>query len=77
MKKCDICKNYSTTKGITLFRFPKNAIQQAKWVDFVNKPNWQPNTSSYLCCAQFNKSDICRRSERVRLKPNVVPSGTV
>ena len=45
---CDICKSYSTTKGITLFRFPKNAIQRAKWVDFVNKPNWQPNTSSLI-----------------------------
>ena len=46
MKKCDICKNYSTTKGITLFRFPKNAIQRAKWVDFVKKP--ETNKSSSL-----------------------------
>ena len=71
MKNCVSCKNSSLTEGISLFHFPK--ILCKKWIDFVNKPNWNPKTSDRLCSAHFHESDVCK-SQRVRLKPNAVPS---
>ena len=44
----EFCNN-SSAKGYRMKIFPRNAEQRAKWIRNVNRKNWTPTNTSFLC----------------------------
>jgi hypothetical protein len=53
------CSN-KQSKGITLFKFPKDPSLKEKWVKQVQRTRdkWQPTPYSRLCCVHFEESAL-------------------
>ena len=54
------CQNRSFTQGIRMYKFPKDPVVRAKWVQFVrrHRHDFKDPTSEYtsLCSAHFEES---------------------
>ena len=55
MRYCAVknCENNDLTKGISFFHFPKDAERLETWIKFVNCPNFQVKSSSFICSALY------------------------
>ena len=54
--KCCIFKcrsNYAGEESTTVFSFPKDEDLKRRWVKFVNRKDWQPTSSSFICSKHF------------------------
>lgn len=49
-----MCVNL-VTKNI-LYRFPKDPVKCATWVEHIKRKDWQPTAYSRLCSAHFDES---------------------
>jgi len=55
-------------------RFPlENKNILASWTSFVGRTNWQPTATSRICSLHFNNDDYYQASNRLILKPGVLP----
>lgn len=45
-----------------------------EWIKAVNRKNWTPTSSSYVCQLHFNDADFTITKHRRRLKPDVIPT---
>lgn len=55
--------------------FPKDPHRREAWINFVNKPGWEPKPTSVLCSLHFDETCFDRTSPlKVRLLPTALPS---
>ena len=47
--------NYTGDKSVTIFSFPKQEDLNKRWIKFVNRKDWEPTSSSYICIKQFKE----------------------
>lgn len=55
-------------------RFPLNLGLRNQWIKAVKRENWTPGKFTRICSEHFHQDDIIRKSARVRIKENAVPS---
>lgn len=68
------CTNrHQKGSGISFHRFPSNQVLRQKWVDAVNRANWTPTSSSYLCSHHFQDTCFRRINDRNYLLDNSLP----
>ncbi|XP_032683411.1 THAP domain-containing protein 2-like [Odontomachus brunneus] len=72
---CCLC-GFAKTKGRveTFHTFPKHLLQQQKWIDFMNMPNWQPLPNSKLCSKHFSPDCFDRSGKITKLIIMAVPT---
>ena len=54
--KCCVVKCHSYCAGqekLTVFSFPKEEHLRKIWIRFVNRKDWEPTNSSYICIKHF------------------------
>ena len=56
--------------GVSFYRFPADLERRARWVNAVNRKNWQPTGHSWLCSCHF----ISGAKSDDPLSPDSVPS---
>ena len=59
--------------------FPKEEELKKRWIRFVNRKDWEPNSSSYICIKHFEEKhyEKDKTSKRYRLAMNVKPVPTI
>ncbi|KAG8235723.1 hypothetical protein J437_LFUL016358 [Ladona fulva] len=69
------CSNRTET-GHSLKSFPRDPQRRALWTTMVNRKNWIPKNSSYICEIHFddNQWEIPRVDGKKKLKANAVPT---
>ena len=58
MYKCcviDCRSNQAGEEWKTAFSFPKEEILHKRWIKFVNRKNWEPIPSSFICIKYFEE----------------------
>ena len=73
MRYCAVknCENNDLTKGISFFHFPKDAERLETWIKFVNCPNFQVKSSSFICSAHFSPHMLTAQNH---LRPGSIPT---
>lgn len=79
MVSCAACGRTKTKnckdKQITFHRLPKKEEKLNFWIKFINKVDWVPSQSNFLCSLHFAKDCFDRSSTlKVRLKDNALPT---
>ena len=66
---------YTGEKRATVFSFPKEVSLCKIWIKFINRKDWEPTPSSFICIKHFEekyyrkgKNDKCYRLTKT-LKP--------
>ena len=62
------CKNSDRNppdKRVSFFNFSSDAPLRKKWVEFVNRKNWNPVKNSKICSDHFRKDFINPRGPRL------------
>ncbi|XP_071454646.1 uncharacterized protein [Hetaerina americana] len=69
------CSN-RTEDGVCLKVFPRDPVRRAKWAAMVNRKNWTPKDTSYLCEEHFeeNQWEVTRVDGKKKLKSNAIPT---
>lgn len=80
--KCCIvgCRsNYTTAEVNTVFSFPKDVDLRKRWIKFVNRQDWEPTTSSYICKKHFEPKYFKKgeNNKRYRLIKKLKPVPTI
>ena len=64
----DCRSNYAGEERTTVFSFPKEESLRKIWIKFVNRKDWEPTPSSFICIKHFEekyyrkgKNDKCYR----------------
>ncbi|XP_063770430.1 THAP domain-containing protein 5-like [Pseudophryne corroboree] len=66
---------FTKESGKRFYRFPmKNPERLSKWVQAVQRTEWQPSSASRVCSDHFKDKDYILRPGSPRLRPNAVPS---
>ena len=47
--------NYAGEDCTTVFSFPKDEHLRNRWIKFVNRKDWKPTSSSYICIKHFEE----------------------
>uniref|UniRef100_A0A1B6LBM8 THAP-type domain-containing protein n=1 Tax=Graphocephala atropunctata TaxID=36148 RepID=A0A1B6LBM8_9HEMI len=69
------CVNRGKMEGITYHRFPQDEKTRRKWINAINRNNWEPKNHSRICSSHFREADIDRTSLcLVRIRDGAVPS---
>ena len=71
--------NYSGQEPTTVFSFPKDEDIRKRWVKFVNRKDWQPTSSSYICKKHFEPKYYKKgeNNKHHRLNKNMKPVPTI
>ncbi|XP_024888969.1 THAP domain-containing protein 4-like [Temnothorax curvispinosus] len=71
----EFCNN-SSAKGYIMKIFPRDKHRREQWVKNMNRPNWTPTNSSYLCEVHFAPEmwEPNRIDNKRKLKPHAVPT---
>ena len=72
------CSNYTGEESKTVFSFPKEEDLKKRWIKFVNRKDWEPTSSSYICIKYFEEKyhKKGKNSKRYRLAMNMKPFPT-
>ena len=71
--------NYTGEESTTVFSFLKEEDLTKRWVRFVNRNNWKPTSSPYICIKHFEEKyyQIGKNSKCYRSAMNVKPVVTI
>ncbi|XP_077272171.1 uncharacterized protein LOC143902863 [Temnothorax americanus] len=71
----EFCNN-SSAKGYIMKIFPRDKHRREQWVKNMDRPNWTPTNSSYLCEVHFAPEmwEPNRIDNKRKLKPHAVPT---
>ena len=51
----DCRSNKAGEERTTVFSFPKEQILRKRWIKFINRKNWEPTPSSFICMKYFEE----------------------
>lgn len=71
--------NYVGEEKTTVFSFPKDEDLRKRWVKFVNRKDWNPTTSSFICIKHFESKYYKKgdNGNRYRLVKSLKPVPTI
>ena len=71
--------NYTIEETNTVFSFPKDEDLRKRWIKFVNRKDWQPTSSSYICKKHFEPKYYKKgeTNNRYRLIKELKPVPTI
>ena len=71
--------NYTGEESTTVFSFRKEEELKKRWMTFVNRKDWEPTSSSYICTKHFEEKyyEKGKNSKRYRLAMNMKPVATI
>ena len=67
--------SHATTIERSFHRFPKDEEMRRLWIAAINRANFKPNNSTYICSDHFLSTDYKKGKRRTFLKQNAVPFG--
>ena len=53
----DCRSNYAGEERATVFSFPKEESLRKTWIKLVNRKDWEPTTSSFICIRHFEEKN--------------------
>ena len=80
--KCCVVKcrsDYAGEDCTTVFLFPKDEHLRNRWIKFVNRKDWKPTSSSYICTKHFEEKYYKKgeNDKRFRLNKKLKPVPTI
>ena len=71
--------NYAGEEKSTVFSFPKEEHLRKIWIKFVNRKDWEPTNSSYICIKHFEDKYYQKGegNKRFRLIKTLKPVPTI
>ena len=75
----DCRSNYAVEERTTVFSFPKEEILRKIWIKFVNRKNYKPTLSSFICIKHFQEKYYkkSKNKKRYRLPKTLKPAPTI
>ena len=71
--------NYAGEERSAVFYFPKEEDLKLRWTKFLNRKDWQPTSSSYICIKHFESKYYKKgeKDQRFRLMKELKPVPTI
>ena len=71
--------NYAGEDCTTVFSFPQDELLRNRWIKFVNRKDWKPTSSSYICIKHFEEKYYKKgeNDKRFRLNKKLKPVPTI
>ena len=69
--------NYTGEESTTVFSFPKEEDLKKRWIRFVNRKDWEPTSSSYICIKHSEEKYYEKGKTSKCLAMNVKPVPTI
>ena len=60
--------NYAGEEKTTVFSFPKDKYLRKIWITYVNRKDWEPTNSSYICMNHFDNKYYQKTESNKRFK---------
>ena len=75
----DCRSNYAGEERTTVFSFPKEESLRKIWIKFVNRKDWEPTPSSFICIKHFEEKYYRKgkNDKRYRLTKTLKPVPTI
>ena len=75
----DCRSDYAVEERTTVFSFPKEEILRKIWIKFVNRKNYKPTLSSFICIKHFQEKYYkkSKNKKRYRLPKTLKPAPTI
>ena len=73
------CLNYAGEEKTTVFSYPKEEHLRKIWIKLVNRKDWEPTNSSYICIKHFEDKYYQKGggNKRFRLIETLKPVPTI
>lgn len=69
------CRNRFTRGKLHFYRFPRDSVRRAAWIQFTRKgDDFEPKGSSTICETHFTKECLLEKKDRVHLSKDAVPT---
>ena len=75
----DCRSNYAGEERTTVFSFPKEESLRKIWIKFVNRKDWEPTLSSFICVKYFDEKYYSKgkNDKRYHLTKTLKPVPTI